>query len=216
MGKSLLPDAVDLYIDHTFHHEDEVLRRLREETGQMPQGGMQITAAQGKFLDILIRSLGASRVLEVGVFTGYSSVAMAMALPHDGTLVACDVSVEFTNVAKRYWEEARVAHKVTLHIGPALDTLDSLLADKAVFDFCFIDADKPNYANYWERAVQLVRPGGMIAVDNTLWSGKVTDTDVVDEETVAIRQLNELAAKDSRVITTLVPIGDGMTLATKL
>ena len=215
MNKSLLPDDISLYMHRTFVKEAAVLNALREETAKMEEAGMQISADQGHFLSFLINLIGAERTLEVGVFTGYSSLATALALPEHGRHVACDVSEVYTAVARRHWEAAGVSHKIELRLGPAVETLDALLAEGAVFDFCFIDADKPNYCNYYERAVQLLRPNGVIAVDNTLWHGQIVDTEDMSEGTVAIRQLNAMVGSDPRVEATLVPLGDGMTLARK-
>jgi predicted O-methyltransferase YrrM len=213
MPKGFLPEPLASYIDRTFVHESDLLRRLREETAKMPESGMQISADQGEFISLLIGLIGATRTLEVGVFTGYSSLCTLLALPENGHHTALDISAEYTNVAKRYWAEAGVANKADLRIGPALASMDALLAEGNKFDFCFIDADKPNYSNYYERAVQLVRKGGLIAIDNTLWSGKVADATDMDESTAAIRQINALVAGDPRVEESLVPIGDGLLLA---
>jgi predicted O-methyltransferase YrrM len=215
MNKSLLPDDVAAYIERTFSEESQILKKIREVTATMPEAGMQISADQGKFLSILVKSIGAKHALEVGVFTGYSSSVVALALPPDGTVTACDVSEEFTAHARRFWAEGGLDKKITLHLGPAINTLDALLAEKRVFDFVFIDADKPNYCGYFERAVQLVRPNGLIAIDNTLWSGRVSDASDLSEGTVAIRQVNEMVSNDPRVDSCLVPIGDGITLARK-
>jgi caffeoyl-CoA O-methyltransferase len=195
-----------------------VLARLREETAPHPQARMQITPEQGQFFGLLIRMLNASQALEIGVFTGYSSTAIALALPDGGKLIACDVSDEYTAVARRYWRSAGVEHKVDLRLGAALDTLDRLIAEgqAGTFDFAFIDADKRNYANYYERLLKLLRRGGVIAVDNTLWSGRVADPVVQDADTNAIRAFNEKLHFDARVALSLLPIGDGLTLACKL
>lgn len=192
-------------------------QRLREETATLSNGGMQISAEQGHFMGLLIKILGAKKTLEIGVFTGYSSLTTALALPDDGKIVALDVSEAFTSVARRYWAEAGVAHKIDLHIAPALETLESLLAsgEAGTFDFAFIDADKPNYDHYYEAALKLVRTGGVIAIDNTLWAGKVVEEDVQDDDTNAFRVLNAKIAKDERVDRTLTPIGDGLTLCRK-
>ncbi|HWD41157.1 MAG TPA: class I SAM-dependent methyltransferase [Fimbriimonas sp.] len=216
MNKSILPDALSLYIERTFVHESETLKRLRDETAAMPQAGMQISAEQGEFLTLLLHLIGARHTLEVGVFTGYSSLVTALAIPEEGRHVACDINADFTGVAQRHWDAAGVAHKIELRLGPAIETLDTLIAEGARFDFCFIDADKPNYCGYYERAVQMVRSNGVIAVDNTIWSGRVADTSNMEEATVSIRQLNEMVANDPRVESVLLPIGDGMTLARKI
>jgi predicted O-methyltransferase YrrM len=205
------------YIRSVTLREPEVLRRLREETAKLPNSIMQIAPEQGQFMGMLMRLLGAKRTLEVGVFTGYSSTSVALALPDDGKIIACDVSAEYTSVARRYWREAGVEHKVDLRLAPAVDTLDSLLAEgrSGAFDFAFIDADKENYDRYYERALKLLRPGGLIAVDNVLWHGKVLDDSIQDADTRAIRALNEKLHGDERVWLSLVSIGDGLTLACK-
>jgi len=191
--------------------------RLREETRELPNGTMQISVEQGLFMELLIQLMGAKKVLEVGVFTGYSALTVATALPEDGKLIACDVSEEWTSIGRKYWEEAGVAHKIDLRIAPAVDTLDALLAEgqAGTFDFAFIDADKPNYDAYYERILQLLRPNGLIAIDNTLWYGKVADEAVQDESTVALRTLNAKLCADPRVTLSVLPIGDGLTLALK-
>jgi len=198
--------------------EPELLKKLREETAAMPNAGMQISPDQGQFLRLLIKMLGAKRTLEVGVFTGYSSLSVAYVLPDDGQIIACDVSEEFTNVAQRYWYAAGMQHKIDLRLAPAVETLATLTEDEAnhgSFDFAFIDADKANYATYFEEAFKLVRRGGLIAIDNVLWGGGVIDTDRHDEDTKAIRELNRQLHKDDRVDISLVPIGDGILLARK-
>jgi caffeoyl-CoA O-methyltransferase len=166
---------------------------------------------------LLVQLIGASKTLEVGVFTGYSSLRVALALPPNGKIVACDVSEEYTAIARRYWESAGVADKIDLRIAPALDTLDELLAagQAGTFDFAFIDADKRNYEGYYERSLQLVRPGGLIAIDNVLWAGRVVDSQVQDNQTNSIRAFNEKLYEDERVTLSLVPIADGLTLALK-
>jgi predicted O-methyltransferase YrrM len=198
-------------------HEPELLGRLRAETAAMPSGGMQISPEQGRFMAFLVELIGARRCLEIGVFTGYSSLVTALALPADGRIVACDVSEEFTAVARRYWEEAGVAAKVDLRLAPALGTLRELLAGGAQgsFDFAFIDADKENYDAYYEHCLTLLRQNGLIVVDNALWAGKVADPDDGRETTRAIRALDIKACADPRVSATLVPIGDGVLLARK-
>ncbi|HLP91510.1 MAG TPA: class I SAM-dependent methyltransferase [Nostocaceae cyanobacterium] len=205
------------YILSVSLREPEILKRLREETHQHPLSQMQIAPDQGQFMAFLVKLLGAKKTLEVGVFTGYSSLVVALALPADGKVVACDVSEEFTSIARRYWQEAGVADKIDLHIAPALATLDSLLAagEAGSFDFAFIDADKNNYVNYYERSLQLIRPGGLIVIDNVLWSGRVADTQDTDKRTQTIRTLNQTLHQDSRITLSLVPIGDGLTLAMK-
>ena len=210
-----MTDTLYDYLLAVSSREPEILRRLREETARLPNAGMQIGPEQGQFMGLLIQLMGARRTLEVGVFTGYSSLAVALALPPDGRVVACDVSEEWTAIARRYWAEAGVAGKIELRLGPAVGTLDALLADgqSDSFDFAFIDADKENYDNYYERALRLVRPGGLIAIDNVLWSGRVADPEAQGESLAAIRALNAKLHGDERVALSLVPIGDGLTLA---
>ncbi|MBG1239736.1 class I SAM-dependent methyltransferase [Nostoc sp. NZL] len=197
--------------------EPEILLKLRQETASHPRSGMQISPEQGQFMRLLVQLIGAKRTLEVGVFTGYSSLSVALALPDDGKIIAADVSEEFTAIARRYWQEAGVADKIDLRLAPALETLDQLLAtgQAETFDFAFIDADKENYDGYYERSLQLVRPGGLIAIDNVLWSGQVAQEQNQDESTQAIRALNEKLHHDERVTLSLVPIADGLTLAIK-
>ena len=197
--------------------ESDILAQLRKETAEHPQARMQISPEQGQFMALLVQLMGAKKTLEVGVFTGYSALAVAMALPEDGRVIACDVSEEYTAIARRYWQKANVGNKIDLRIAPALDTLDGLIATEQTntFDFAFIDADKSNYDNYYERALQLVRPGGAIAIDNTLWYGRVADPHVQDNRTQRIRALNAKVRDDNRVTMCLVPIGDGLLLAVK-
>jgi predicted O-methyltransferase YrrM len=193
----------------------DVVHRLRAETDALPMGEMQSSIEQGRFITVLLKALAARRVLEIGVFTGYSALVTALALPEDGRILACDVSEEWTSIGRRYWQEAGVAHKIDLRLAPATETLQQLLeaGDAGSFDFCFIDADKPNYDNYYELALKLVRKGGLIGVDNTLWDGFPADPARQDESTVAIRNLNAKMAADPRVEICLVPIGDGLSLA---
>lgn len=195
--------------------EPDVLRRLRDETAALPGSNMQIGPEQGQFMGLLIELIGAKYTLEVGTFTGYSALAVSMSLPFDGRVITCDLSEEWTSIGKRYWEEAAQTHKIELRLGPAVDSLDGLLAQGRAgdFDFAFIDADKEGYQAYFERCLQLVRHGGLIAIDNTLWEGKVVDAKVTDGDTEAIRRFNEKLKDDERVSLSLVPIGDGLTLA---
>src|SRR5205809_1964438 len=205
------------YIRAMSLREPDVLRRLREETAPLPLARMQISPEQGQFMGLLTRLLGARMTIEVGVFTGYSSISVALALPDDGKIIACDVSEEWTSIARRYWREAGVAPKIDLRLRPALETLDGLLAKGRAgsFDFAFIDADKSNYLNYYERCLELLRPGGLIAIDNVLWHGSVIDPAKQDEDTVAIREFNLLVSEDERVWVSLLPLSDGLTLAMK-
>jgi predicted O-methyltransferase YrrM len=178
-------------------------------------GTMQIAPEQGQLMAFLVQLIGARKTLEIGVFTGYSSLVVALALPEDGKVVACDTSQEFTAIARHYWQKAGVTNKIDLHLAPAIETLDQLLSSGQAntFDFAFIDADKSNYDNYYERALQLVRPGGLIAIDNVLWSGSVADPEVQDTRTKAIRALNQKLHQDERITLSLIPIADGLTLA---
>ncbi len=192
------------------------LRKLRELTAQHPRAGMASPPDEASLLQILIKFGGVKRAIEVGVFTGYSSLATALALPEDGKLIALDINEDFVSIGRPIWEEAGVAHKIDLRLGPAVDSLDNLLKDEKEvgnYDFAFIDADKPNYLNYFERLLKLVRPGGLILFDNVLWSGKVIDESVNDENTVAIRELNEKLSADERIELVMLSIADGITIA---
>ena len=212
-----LPEELYTYLLDVSLREPPVLRRLREETASLEQANMQIGPEQGQFMALLVELMAARNVLEVGTFTGYSALVVALALPDDGRVVTCDVSEEWTAKGRRYWEEAGVAHKIDLRLAPAIETLDTLLAEggAATFDFAFIDADKEGYDDYYERALELIRPGGLITLDNTLWKGKVVDPAITDADTEAIRAINKRLAGDERVTLSLVPIGDGLTLARK-
>lgn len=216
-AQTAVSDDLTRYIQDVSLREPEVLTRLRLETAKLPNAIMQISPEQGQFMGMLIRLMGARLTLEVGVFTGYSSISVALALPDDGKIIACDVSEEYTSMARRYWREADVEKKVDLRLAPAVKTLDSLIAGgrSGTFDFAFIDADKENYDSYYERALQLLRPGGLIGIDNVLWHGKVLDDSIQDADTRAIRALNEKLHHDERVCLSMLPIGDGLTLARK-
>lgn len=205
------------YLQSVSLREPEILTQLRQETAQHPMGRMQIAPEQGQFIALLVQLMGAKKTLELGVFTGYSSLAVALALPPEGKVVACDVSEEYTAIARRYWQQAGVADKIDLHIAPALETLERLLAagQAGTFDFAFIDADKSNNEGYYSLSLQLVRPGGLIAIDNVLWSGRVADPQVQDNRTNKIRALNQKLHQDLRVTLSLLPIADGLTLALK-
>jgi predicted O-methyltransferase YrrM len=210
-----IPDQLYEYLLEVGVREPEVLRRLRDETAALPQHDMQIAPEQGAFMAMLVRLMGASRCIEVGTFTGYSSTAVALALPPDGTVLCCDVSTDWTDVARRYWAEAGVDDKIELRIGPAVQTLDSLVAEgrQASYDFAFVDADKAGYGSYYERLLQLVRPGGVIAFDNVFYDGEVLDPEPADDADLAmIQQLNRSLATDDRVDISMVPIADGLTL----
>lgn len=212
-----LTDSLYEYMNEVSLRESPLLLALREETSALSQRRMQISPEQGQFMALVVRLIGARRCLEVGVFTGYSSLATALALPDDGRIVACDVSEEWTSVARRYWQQAGVTRKIELHLAPATDTLDALLAQgqAGTFDFAFIDADKTNYLAYYERTLALLRAGGLALIDNTLWSGRVADPEVADADTVALRHFNEVLHRDERIDLSLLPIGDGLTLARK-
>ncbi|MBW4654991.1 MAG: class I SAM-dependent methyltransferase [Kaiparowitsia implicata GSE-PSE-MK54-09C] len=214
--KSLgLSDALYRYLLSVSLREPAVLRQLREETVLHPLQMMQVTPDEGQFLSLLVQLMGARKTLEVGVFTGYSSLAVALALPADGQVIACDVSEEYTAIARRYWQQAGVAHKIDLRLAPALDTLDALIDEghSSSFDLAFIDADKGNYLNYYERSLQLVRPGGLIVADNVLWSGSVIDAADQSDSTNAIRRFNKVLHQDTRITLCMVPMSDGLTLA---
>ena len=207
-----LPEKIARYIERHAVREPAILRELRGATAKVPMSGMQIGADQGQFMALLVKLMGAKRCLEIGTYTGYSALAVALALPRGGSIVCCDISAEWTAVGKAFWKKAGVAKKIDLRIGPALETLKTL---KGPFDFVFIDADKENYLNYYERCLKLVRRGGLIAVDNVLWSGEVANPDAIDSMTVALRAFNDRVHKDDRVEAAMLSIGDGVTLARK-
>ena len=201
----------------TWLRDSDVKKRLREETSKLTAGGMQIGPDQGQLMALLVKAIGAKRIVEVGTFTGYSALSMAEALPEDGRLVACDVSKEWTTIARRYWQEAGVAEKIDLRIGEAIDTLYQLIGDGqgGRFDMAFIDADKQNYERYYEACLLLVRKGGLILIDNVLWGGSVIDPAKTDDDTTAIRALNLKLRDDDRIDLGLIPTGDGLTIARK-
>jgi predicted O-methyltransferase YrrM len=205
------------YLLNTSLRENPVLQQLRQETAQLPAARMQIAPEQGQFMALLVQLLGARKTLEIGTFTGYSALVVALALPPEGTVVTCDIDETMTAIARRYWQHAEVADKIQLHLAPALDTLQQLLqsGEEGSFDFAFIDADKRNYPHYYEKCLQLVRSGGLIAIDNVLWSGRVADETVTDKRTEAIREFNRQLHHDDRITLSLVPIADGLTLALK-
>ncbi len=212
-----LPPELQDYLVRIGVREPEVLRRLREETAVLPERGMQIAPEEGMLLALLVDLIGARRCLEIGTFTGYSSTVVALALPPEGRLVCLDVSDEWTSVARRTWERAGVADRIELRLGPAVASLDALLADgaAATFDFAFIDADKESYPDYYERALTLLRPGGLIAIDNVFRGGRVVDAADTSPGVVAVRELNDRIRDDERVSIAVVPIADGLTLARK-
>src|SRR6266849_6775308 len=213
LGDLIITEDLWEYMRRVTLREPDILRRLREETANHPHVNMQISPEQGQFMALLMHLIGARRTIEVGVFTGYSSLSVALALPDDGRMIACDVNEELTSIARRYWNAAGVVHNIDLRLPPALETLDSLIAtgQGGRFDFMFIDADKTNYAHYYERALVLVRPGGLIAVDNVLWYGRVIDASFDDPDTRAIRAFNEQLREDDRVWLSMLPVRDGLT-----
>lgn len=212
-----LTDALYDYVLDVSLREPPLLARLREETAALPHSGMQISPEQGQFMALLAELVGARQVLEVGTFTGYSALVVALALPADGRIVACDVDEDMAAIARRYWAEAGVADKIDLRLGPAVETLDGLLAagGTGTFDFAFVDADKKNYDAYYERGLALLRQGGLMLIDNVLWSGAVADPEKQDEDTRALRDLNAKLHDDQRVSLSLLPVSDGITLARK-
>jgi predicted O-methyltransferase YrrM len=212
-----LDDRLYEYLLQVSLRESPALAALREETGSLPESNMQISPEQGQFMALLVKLLGASRCIEIGTFTGYSALAVAEALPEDGKIVACDLSTDFTGIARRHWQIAGLAHKIDLRIAPAIETLAALIdaGEAGSFDMAFIDADKPGYDAYFEHCLRLLRTNGLIMIDNVLWDGRVTDTASRDENTVALRTLNAKLARDSRIDISLLPLGDGLTLARK-
>ncbi|MGB9376160.1 MAG: class I SAM-dependent methyltransferase [Mycobacteriales bacterium] len=217
-GKSIgLSDELHAYLLKVGAREPDVLRRLREETHALPNHGMQIAPEQGAFMGLLVELTGARRCIEVGTFTGYSALAVALALPPNGQLICCDVNEEWTSMGRRYWADAGVGDRIDLRLGPALDTLDALLGEGVggSYDFAFVDADKSNYGGYYDRLLRLLRPGGVVLFDNVLWSGRIIDAEADDEDTRALRELNDRLADDDRVTISMIPIADGLTLARK-
>ena len=212
-----LPPDLHAYLVEHGVREPEILTRLRAETSLLPQHDMQIAPEQGAFMSMLVGLIGARRCIELGTFTGYSSLTVALALPPDGRIVCCDVSEEWTSVARRYWSEAGVADRVDLRLGPALQTLDELIAGGAsgTFDFAFIDASKREYPDYHERILRLLRQGGLAVYDNVLWDGDVIDESKTDPDTVGVRRLNDRLLADERVSISMIPVADGLTLVQK-
>ncbi|MCC7109655.1 MAG: class I SAM-dependent methyltransferase [Deltaproteobacteria bacterium] len=217
MARTLLPGDVEGYVMERMARDTEVERSLREETARLPNAGMQIGRDQAALFTLLVRAIGARRAIEVGTFTGMSALAIARGLPDDGRLVACDISREWTDIGRRHWQEAGVAHRIELRLGPALDTLGALAKSEAgSFDFAFIDADKERYPRYYELCLELLRPGGLLALDNMLWSGRVTQAPaLMDEETRTLHELNEQICADARVDAVLLSVGDGIQLLRK-
>ena len=212
-----IDDNIYDYILNNSLRDLPILEKLREETRKMPEGRMQISSDQGQFMALLVRLMGAKKIVEVGTFTGYSTLVMALSLPENGQIVACDISEEYTKVARRFWQEAGISDKIKLRLGLAEETLADVLSNDGagMFDMAFIDADKENYMVYYEKCLELLRPGGLILVDNVLWSGKPANPDEIDNDTVAIREFNIAIHKDERVDLSLLPVGDGLTLARK-
>lgn len=212
-----IDDRIYNYLCDVSINEPELLRQLREETAQVEYSVMQISPEQGQFMSLLIKLMGAKRAIEIGTYTGYSSICVASAMPEDGKLICCDISPQWTSIAEKYWARAGLENKIELFSQPAEQTLQKLLDDGAEksFDFMFIDADKQNYIMYYEMALRLLRKGGLIAVDNTLWSGAVADPENTEPGTRAIRRFNERLKQDDRVSHSLLTIGDGLTLILK-
>ena len=212
-----LTDTLYDYLLANSLREHPLQRELREETATLELSRMQISPEQAQFMSMLVKLTKARRIIEIGVFTGYSSMSLALALPPDGFILACDINEEWTRIAQRYWRRAEVADKIELRLGPALETLEKLIrkGEQSTFDFAFIDADKTHYTEYYEACLKLIRPGGLIVVDNVLWGGSVADRTQHDADTHAIRELNTHIYSDDRVDISLVPIGDGLTLALK-
>ncbi len=212
-----LTDSICRYMQEATVREPEILAKLRAETEGIEESGMQIAPEQGQLMSLIVAMIGARRAIEIGTFTGYSSLCVALALPPDGKLIACDINQDWTDVARRYWREAGVAERIELRLAPASETLDAMLSDGAAgtLDFAFIDADKQSYDLYYERCLELLRPGGLVALDNMLWNGAVADPARDDADTVAIRAITKKLQGDTRVDISLVPIGDGLMLARK-
>jgi predicted O-methyltransferase YrrM len=211
---ALVPKEIVNYVRDVSLRENDVQRRLREETEEKTgsRSAMVSSPEQQQLTMLILKLYGAKKCVEVGTFTGYSALCNALAIPGDGKVVACDVSEEWTNIGKKYWKEAGVDHKIDLRLGPGIETLDELIKTEAgTFDYAFIDADKVNYYNYYERLLKLVRKGGLIAIDNVLWSGKVCDDCATDEDTVALRELNKKLKDDDRVELAMATIADGVT-----
>lgn len=219
MGNKTIPltDALYEYLLGVSLREPEPLRRLRAETATLPYASMQIAPEQGQFMSLLVQIMGVRRALEIGVFTGYSALAVALALPTDGRLIACDISEEWTSIARRYWDETGVAERIDLRLAPAIETLHDLLSQGAAgsFDFAFIDADKESYLDYYEAVLKLIRTGGLIVVDNVLWSGRVAEAAPQDQATEALKRFNFHLKDDPRISLSMLPVADGLTLACK-
>lgn len=213
-----ISEMLENYVHEVTVNESDILKNLREQTAKLSESMMQISPEQGQFMALLVKLINAKRIIEVGVFTGYSSLCMAKAMADEGKIIACDMSEQWTNMAKPYWEEAGISHKIDLRLAPALDTLVKLSDEgqNGQFDLIFIDADKENYLHYYEQGLKLLRTGGLMLIDNILWSGRVADDTVNDAPTNAIRALNKLIPKDDRVMSSLLTVSDGLTLVYKL
>ncbi len=212
-----LTPEIYTYLQRVSLREPKVLEKLREQTHKMSMFQMQISPEQGQFMGLLVELIGAKKTLDIGVFTGYSSLSVALALPPDGKVIGCDINGEWTKIARKFWAEAGVENKIDLRLAPAAETLQALIdqGEANTFDFAFIDADKLNYPVYYELVLTLLRQGGLIAIDNVLWGGDVADPSVQDDNTKTLRALNEKILRDERVTISMVPIGDGVTLARK-
>jgi len=217
VSRSLLPEAVERYVAQDITRQTETQKQLRAETARLPEAGMQIGPDQGALLALLARAIGARMAIEIGTFTGYSALAVAAALPAGGRLFCCDISAEWTAIARRYWKQAGVDERIELRLAPALKTLADLRTEHGpgAFDFAFIDADKSSYDGYYEACLELIRVGGLILLDNMLWSGNVADPNVHDADTDALRALNAKIRDDRRVGACLLTVGDGVMLARK-
>lgn len=218
LDRTVITPALYDYLFSVSLREPDVLRRLREETSKMPEAEMLIPPEQGQFLNLLVQLIGARKTLELGVFTGYSALWTALGLGRDGLLIGCDLNKQWAAIARRYWQEAGVDSRIELRLGPAVETLNRLLQESQAetFDFAFIDADKANYNQYYELVLELVRPGGLIVLDNMLRSGEVLDPNSTEAGTVAVKALNEKLGKDRRIVLSMLPIADGVSLAMKV
>ena len=213
-----LTESLYKYLLQSGIQESPIAQELRAKTQESTRWHrMQISPEQGAFMALLVRLIGAKKTIEVGTFTGYSALVVAEALPEDGRVIACDISEEWTSIARDFWQRAGLQGKIELRLQPGTETLDELIdrGGEDSFDFAFIDADKANYDGYYERCLVLLRPGGLLGIDNVLWSGRVADDNAIDDDTVAIRTLNEKVRIDQRVSATMLPVGDGLTLAIK-
>lgn len=218
MKSRITAENVSRYVVEQIVKDSDLEGKLRRETHSLPNGGMISGSDVGAFLGLLIKSINAKKAIEVGTFTGYTAFKIASALPPDGKLICCDINAEWTNIGKKYWQEAGIQNRIDLHLAPALQTLNAMVADRMTgqFDFAFIDADKTSYDSYYEICLHLLRPGGLIVLDNMLWSGAVADPGANDESTLALKNLNMKISKDPRVRSVLLTVGDGLMLAYKI